>query len=59
MAESSNQYEAMFLVGPSGATEPEAAITLCRGIVERHGGTIEASSPAGGGARFEVSLPVQ
>jgi small subunit ribosomal protein S6 len=35
-----NQYEAMFLVAPSGAAEPQAAIDLCRGIIERHGGQI-------------------
>jgi small subunit ribosomal protein S6 len=40
MAQKSNQYEAMFLVGAMGASEPDAALNLCRGIVERHGGQI-------------------
>ena len=36
-----NIYEAMFLLGPSGATEPQAALDLCRGFIERHGGKIK------------------
>jgi small subunit ribosomal protein S6 len=40
MAENVNQYEAMFLVGPMGAAEPENALNMCRGIIERHGGQI-------------------
>src|SRR5688500_7941356 len=35
-----NTYEAMFLLGPVGAAEPERSIGLCRGIIERHGGQI-------------------
>src|SRR5688500_14669544 len=34
------QYEAMFLMGPAGATEPQAQLELVRGIIERHGGKI-------------------
>ncbi len=41
---------------PSGGAGLGLSIALW--IVERHGGTIEASSPASGGARFEVLLPV-
>ncbi len=40
MAEKLNTYEAMFLLGPVGAAEPERAINMCRGVIERHGGTI-------------------
>jgi len=40
MAEKMNQYEAMFLMGPVGAAEPEKSVTTCRGIIERHGGKI-------------------
>jgi signal transduction histidine kinase len=34
-------------------------LSIARWIVERHGGTIEATSPPGGGARFEVTLPTR
>lgn len=40
MSEAMNQYEAMFLFGPSAATDLEAAINLARSIIERHGGQI-------------------
>ena len=32
-------------------------LAIARRIVDAHGGTIEAGSPAGGGARFTVRLP--
>lgn len=32
-------------------------LTLCRRIVEAHGGRIDASNPPGGGAAFRFSLP--
>ena len=35
-----NQYEGMFLLGPSGA-DPEKAVTLVRGMIEKHGGQIQ------------------
>ena len=41
---------------PSGGAG--LGLSIAPWIVERHGGTIEASSPASGGARFEVLLPV-
>jgi ribosomal protein S6 len=40
MASVSNQYEAMFLLGPIGATEPETGLNMCRQTIERHGGKI-------------------
>jgi two-component system sensor histidine kinase KdpD len=33
-------------------------LAICRAIVLAHGGTIEARNRAGGGARFEFTLPV-
>jgi len=32
-------------------------LAICREIVERHGGTIRAESPAGGGAAFRFTMP--
>lgn len=40
MATTNGVYEAMFLLGPIGATEPEASLNICRKIIERHGGQI-------------------
>ncbi len=42
MAKTTNQYEAMFLLGPLAQSEPETAINLCRQIIERHGGQVLA-----------------
>lgn len=33
-------------------------LTICRAILHAHGGTIEAHNRAGGGARFEFTLPL-
>ncbi len=35
-----NQYEGMFLLGPSGA-DAEKAIAIVRGMIEKHSGTIQ------------------
>lgn len=40
MADVMNPYEAMFLLGPGGTTEPEAGQNLVRQMIERHGGQI-------------------
>ena len=40
MAKSANQYEGMFLLGPSGA-EPEKAIGIVKTMIEKHGGKIQ------------------
>jgi signal transduction histidine kinase len=34
-------------------------LAICQSIIAAHGGSITASSPPGGGALFEVSLPVE
>ena len=34
-------------------------LTVCRSIVDGHGGTIRVDEPAGGGCRFIVAFPVQ
>ena len=41
MAVRTNQYEAMFLFGPSGAAEPQATLDLVRTTVEARGGQIQ------------------
>ena len=34
-------------------------LTVCRGILDRHGGTIRIDAPPGGGCRFVVTIPLQ
>jgi two-component system sensor histidine kinase KdpD len=34
-------------------------LAICRGLVEAHGGRIEAANRAGGGAVFRFTLPVK
>lgn len=33
-------------------------LPICRGIVEAHGGSIEAENRSGGGASFRITLPL-
>ncbi len=40
MATTLNQYEGMFLLGPTGA-DSEKAIAIVRGMIEKHGGQIQ------------------
>lgn len=34
-------------------------LTVCRSIVDRHGGAIAVDTPSGGGCRFVVTIPLQ
>jgi two-component system, OmpR family, sensor histidine kinase BaeS len=44
-----------------GAGSPGSGLglSIARGLVELHGGTIEASSPPGGGAEIRIRLPIE
>jgi len=41
-----------------GSTSSGIGLAICKGIVEAHGGAIEADRAAGGGALFRLTLPV-
>jgi CheY-like chemotaxis protein len=50
-------FEPFFTTKPAGAGTG-VGLSVCRGIVAAHGGTIEAESSEGQGARFTVMLPL-
>ena len=41
----------------AGSPGSGLGLSIARGLVELHGGTIEAASPAGGGAEIRIDLP--
>ena len=43
----------------AGSTGSGLGLSIARGLVELHGGTIEASSPAGGGTEIRIRLPIE
>ncbi|MEA2606340.1 MAG: two-component system, OmpR family, sensor histidine kinase BaeS, partial [Chloroflexota bacterium] len=43
----------------AGSTGSGLGLSIARGLVELHGGTIEASSPAGGGTEIRIRLPIR
>lgn len=43
---------------PEGAGGAGLGLSICKGIVEAHGGLIRAENRAGGGAKFTVALPL-
>jgi CheY-like chemotaxis protein len=51
-------FEPFFTTKPLG-TGTGLGLSLCKGIVERHGGTIWVESPPGQGAIFRIALPVE
>lgn len=51
-------FEPFFTTKPTGIGTG-LGLSLCRGIIERHGGTITVTSQPGQGATFRVELPVE
>ena len=43
----------------AGSTGSGLGLSIARGLVELHGGTIEASSPPGSGAEIRIRLPIE
>jgi two-component system, OmpR family, sensor histidine kinase BaeS len=43
----------------AGSTGSGLGLSIARGLVELHGGTIEASSPAAGGTAIRIRIPVE
>jgi signal transduction histidine kinase len=60
-AESADKIFCLFqrLHGRSQYEGTGIGLAVCKRIVERHGGTINAESSPGAGARFIVTLPVR
>jgi PAS domain S-box-containing protein len=54
----SRLFEPFFTTKPQGQGTG-LGLSLCQGIVENHGGTIEAESEEGKGALFRVALPLE
>ncbi len=56
-AQHKHLFEPFFTTKPVGAGSG-LGLSVCRGIIQAHGGTIEVTTPDGGGTEFVVSLPI-
>jgi len=52
-------FEKFYRVDPTKAGGVGLGLTICRGIVEAHGGRIWVEKRAGGGAAFRFTLPLE
>jgi two-component system, OmpR family, sensor histidine kinase KdpD len=56
----SRLFEKFYQAGHSNARAGAGlGLAICRGIVQLHGGKIQAENRAGGGALFKFSLPLE
>jgi two-component system sensor histidine kinase KdpD len=51
-------FEKFFRGSGTGTAGVGLGLSICRGIVEAHGGTIRAQNRPGGGALFRITMPV-
>jgi len=51
-------FEPFFTTKPTGEGTG-LGLSLCRGMIEEHGGTIELDSEPGSGSRFTIELPLR
>lgn len=52
-------FDKFYRAGPSREGGVGLGLTICRGIVEAHGGRIWAENRSGGGAVFRFTLPIE
>jgi two-component system sensor histidine kinase KdpD len=52
-------FDKFYRARPNGSSGVGLGLTVCRGIVEAHGGKIWAQNRDGGGAAFQFTLPME
>jgi two-component system, OmpR family, sensor histidine kinase KdpD len=51
-------FEKFFRGSNAGGGGVGLGLAICRGIIEAHGGSVRAANRSGGGATFEIELPI-